>query len=230
MAGRVPIREDKKFSMAFTDYRDLVRDLKTIEPTAVSQLKKDYKIIAKDMATEVRRAIPKTYPLGPRKNKKLGGKTSGFDHSGRTAWGKQPSMNMNGGAKSYPANSVYIQTPSKKPRKGKYVSIARLKVNSPATAMADMTGRGGVFDSKGLSRVHEIRLFGGPKISRQYRLNGQGRALARNLSSGAKGRLKAGGSRYAWPAAEKKQDETRKAMIRRLNVAYDTINARLAGK
>lgn len=227
MAGRVPIREDKKFSMAFTDYRDLLRDLKTIEPTSVNQLKKDYKIIAKDMAQEVRRAIPKTAPLGPRKNLKLGGKTSGFDHAGRTAWGKQASMN---GAKAYPANSVYIQTPSKKPRKGRYVSIARLKVNSAGTSLADMTGRGGVFDSKGLSREHEVRLFGGPPIKRQYRVNGQGRALARNLSKGASGRLKTGGSRYAWPAAEKKQEATRKAMIRRLNVAYDTINARLAGK
>lgn len=229
MAGRVPIRDDKKFSMAFTDYRDLLRDLKTIEPTAVNQLKKDYKIIAKDMATEVRRAIPKTAPLGPRKNLKAGGKSPGFNHGGRTAWGKQPSLNTDGKA-SYPANSVYIQTPSKRPRKGRYVSIARLKVNSAATSLADMTGRGGVFDSKSLSREHDIRLFGGPIVKRQYRLNGQGRALARNLSSGAKGRLKAGGSRYAWPAAEKKQDATRKAMIRRLNVAYDTINKRLAGK
>lgn len=225
----VPIRDDKKFSLAFTDYNQLIKDLRTIEPTSVNQLKKDYKIISKDMASEVRRAIPKTYPLGPRKNRSAGGKTSGFDHSGRTAWGKQPTMNM-GNSKAYPANSVYIQTPSKRPRKGKYVSIARLKVNSAATSLADMTGRGGVFDSKGFSREHEIRLFGGPVVKRAYRLNGQGRALARNLSSGAKGRLKTGGSRYAWPAAEKKQDATRKAMIRRLNVAYDTINKRLAGK
>lgn len=225
----VPIRDDKKFSLAFTDYNQLIKELRIIEPTSVNQLKKDYKIIAKDMATEVRRAIPKTAPLGPRKNPKLGGKTSGFNHSGRLSWGKQATMNTDGKT-SYPANSVYIQTPSKRPRKGRYVSIARLKVNSAATSLADMTGRGGVFDSKGLSRAHDIRLFGGPVVNRQYRLRGQGRALARNLSSGAKGRLKTGGSRYAWPAAEKKQDATRKAMIRRLNVAYDTINARLAGK
>lgn len=229
MATRVPIRDDKKLSMAFTDYRGLLRDLKTIEPTAVGQLKKDYKIISKDMATEVRRAIPKSYPLGPRHNKKLGGKTSGFDHAGRTAWGKQPTMNTDGKT-SYPANSVYIQTPSKRPRKGRYVSIARLKVNSAATSLADMTGRGGVFDSNGTSRMHDIRLFGGPVVKREYRLNGQGRALARNLSSGAKSRLKAGGSRYVWPAAEKKQDATRQAMIDRLQVAYNTINKRLAGK
>jgi hypothetical protein len=225
----VPIRVDPKLSMQFTDYRGLLKDLATIEPTAVGQLKKDYKIISKDMAKEVRRAIPKTYPLGPRHNKKLGGKTSGFDHSGRTAWGKQPVMNM-GNSKSYPPNSVFIQTPSKRPRKGRYVSIARLKVNSAATALADMTGRGGRFDTKGMSRAHDIRLFGGPVVRRQYRLNGQGRALARNLSSGARAKLKSGGSRYAWPAAEKKQEETRKAMIQRLQIAYDTINARLAGK
>jgi hypothetical protein len=229
MATRVPIREDKKLSMAFTDYRALLRDLRTIEPTAVGQLKKDYKIISKDMANEVRRAIPKTYPLGPRHNKKLGGKTSGFDHAGRTAWGKQPTMNTNGKT-SYPSNSVYIQTPSKRPRKGRYVSIARLKVNSAASSLADMTGRGGVFDSSSTSRMHDIRLFGGPVVKRAYRLNGQGRALARNLSSGGKGRLKVGGSRYAWPAAEKKKEATRQAMIDRLQVAYDTINKRLAGK
>ena len=213
--------------MQFTDYRGLIRELKTIEPTAVSQLKKDYKIISKDMAQEVRRSIPKTYPLGARHNKKLGGKTSGFDHSGRTAWGKQATMNM-GNSKAYPANSVFIQTPSKKPRKNRYVSIARLKVNSAATAMADMTGRGGNFDSKGMSRAHDIRLFGGPVVKRQYRLNGQGRALARNLS-GARDRLKTGGSRYVWPAAEKKEEATRKLMIQRLQIAYDTINRDLAG-
>jgi hypothetical protein len=229
MASRVPVRNDPKLSMAFTDYRELIKEMRIIEPTSVNQLKKDYKIIAKDMAKEVRSTIPREYPLGPRKNSKLGGKSSGFDHKGRTAWGKQPSMNMDK-SKSYPSNSVYIQTPSKKPRKGKYVSIARLKVNSPATAMADMTGRGGVFDSKGLSRKHDIRLFGGPVVKREYRVNGQGRALARNLSKGASGRLKAGGSRYAWPAAEKKQEATRQAMISRLQVAYDTINRKLAGK
>jgi hypothetical protein len=229
MASIVPIRVDPKLSMQFTDYRALIKELKMIEPTAVSQLKKDYKIISKDMAVEVRRAIPKTYPLGPRKNPKLGGKTSGFNHSGRTAWGKQASMNM-GESKSYPPNSVFIQTPSKRPRKGRYVSIARLKVNSAATAMADMTGRGGNFDSKGMSRAHDIRLFGGPVVRRQYRLNGQGRALARNLSSGAKGKLKSGGSRYVWPAAEKKEEATRKAMIQRLQVSYDTINRKLAGR
>ena len=224
----MPIRVDPKLSMQFTDYRALIKELRTIEPTAVGQLRKDYKIISKDMAQEVRRSIPKTYPLGPRKNPKLGGKSSGFNHSGRTAWGRQPVMNM-GNSKAYPSDSVYIQTPSKKPRKGRYVSIARLKVNSAATAMADMTGRGGNFDSRGLSRSHDIRLFGGPVVKRQYRLNGQGRALARNLSSGAKGKLKSGGSRYVWPAAEKKEEATRKQMIQRLQVAYDTINKNLAG-
>jgi hypothetical protein len=227
MSSLVPIRVDPKLSMQFTDYRQLIKELRTIQPTLVSRLKKDYKIIAKPTAQEVRRAIPKTYPLGARKNPKLGGKSSGFDHSGRTAWGKQAAMNM-GNSKSYPPNSVFIQTPSKRPRKGRYVSIARLKVNSAATALADMTGRGGKFDSKGLSRAHDIRLFGGPVVRRQYRVNGQGRALARNLSNGASGKLKSGGSRYAWPAAEKKQDDTRKAMIQRLQIAYDTINKDLA--
>lgn len=225
----VPIRVDPKLSMQFTDYRALIKELNQVEPTAVKQLKKDYKIIAKPTAQEVRRAIPKTYPLGPRKNRKLGGMRSGFDHDGRLAWGKQATMNM-GNGKSYPANSVFIQTPSKRPRKGRYVSIARLKVNSAATALADMTGRGGRFDTKGLSRAHDIRLFGGPIVRRQYRVNGQGRALARNLSSGASGKLKSGGSRYAWPAAEKKQEATRKAMIQRLQIAYDAINRNLAGK
>jgi hypothetical protein len=229
MRPLVPIRIDRKLSMQFTDYRGLIRELKIIEPTAVSQLKKDYKIIAKDTAKEVRSTIPKTYPLGARHNKKLGGKRSGFDHSGRTAWGTQPTMNM-GKGKAYPSNSVFIQTPSKKPRRNRYISIARIKVNSAASALADMTGRGGNFNSKGFSRLHEVRLFGGPKISRQYRLNGQGRALARNLSSGARGRLKDGGSRYVWPAAEKKEEATRKQMIQRLQIAYDTINRSLAGR
>lgn len=224
-----PIRVDPKLSLQFTDYRAMIKELNQIEPTAVKQLKKDYKIISKDMAKEVRRAIPKTYPLGPRKDRRRGGMSSGFDHAGRTAWGKQPSMNM-GNGKAYPPNSVFIQTPSKRPRKGRYVSIARLKVNSAATSLADMTGRGGRFDTKGFSRSHNIRLFGGPVVKREYRLNGQGRALARNLSSGAKGKLKSGGSRYAWPAAEKKEEATRKAMIQRLQIAYDTINRNLAGK
>lgn len=227
MSPLVPVRVDPKLSLQFTDYRQLIKELRTIEPTLVNRLKKDYKIIAKPTAQEVRRAIPKTYPLGARKNPKLGGTTSGFNHSGRTAWGKQATMNM-GDSKSYPANSVFIQTPSKRPRKGRYVSIARLKVNSAATALADMTGRGGKFDSKGMSRAHDIRLFGGPVVKRQYRVNGQGRALARNLSNGASGKLKSGGSRYVWPAAEKKQEETRKAMIQRLQIAYDTINKDLA--
>lgn len=224
-------KNDGRMYLQLTDYRALIKELNAIDKQLTSDLRKDFKVIGRGMQTEVKRALPKSYPLGPRKNPKLGGKRSGFDHNGRLGWGSQARMNL-GAGKAYPADSVFVQSPArpKSASRGRTFSLLRLKVNSYATSLADMAGRGGRYTYGVKSRRYSINLFGKGIVQRTHMVNGQGYQLVQALNSGAKGKLKSDGSRYAWPAAEKSMPVVKTDITNRLQKSYDIINARLAGK
>lgn len=224
-------KNDGRMYLQLTDYRALIKELGKIDKQLTSDLRKDFKVIGRDMQKEVKKAIPNSPPLGPRKNLKLGGKRSGFDHTGRLAWGTRAEKNM-GKSKAYPAKSVFIQAPSrpKSASRGRTFSLLRLKVNSAATGLADMAGRGGNYKYGVLTRKYEINLFGKGVVTREHTINGQGYRLVQALSTSAKGKLKSGGSRYAWPAAEKSMPGVKKDIVNRLEQSYNIVNARLAGK
>ncbi len=224
-------KNDGRMYLQLTDYRALIKELGKIDKQLTSDLRKDFKGIGRSMQKDVRKALPRTYPLGPRKNRKLGGSRSGFDHNGRLGWGNQAQMNM-GNSKAYTANSVFLQAPSrpKSASKGRTFSLLRLKVNSAATTLADISGRGGNYKYGVESRRYDINLFGKGIVSRTHTINGQGFQLVKNLSSSGRGKLKSGGSRYAWPAAEKSMPAVKADIVNRLEQSYKVINARLAGK
>lgn len=224
-------KNDGRMYLQLTDYRALIKELNVIDKQLTSDLRRDFKDIGREMQVEVKKALPKSYPLGPRKNRKLGGSRSGFDHEGRLAWGKQATRNM-GNSKAYPADSVFVQAPArpKSASRGRTFSLLRLKVNSAATTLADMAGRGGNYKYGVESRRYEINLFGKGIVTRTHTINGQGFKLVQNLSSSGKGKLKSGGSRYAWPAAEKSMPKVKGDIVNRLEESYNVINARLAGK
>lgn len=224
-------KNDGRMYLQLTDYRALIKELNKIDKQLTSDLRKDFKVIGRDMQSDVKKALPKSYPLGPRKNLKLGGKRSGFDHTGRLGWGTQATKNL-GAGKAYPADSVFLQSPArpKSASRGRTFSLLRLRVNSYATTLADMAGRGGRYSYGVQSRKYSINLFGKGVISRTHTVNGQGFQLVQALSSSAKGKLKSGGSRYAWPAAEKSMPAVKTNITNRLEKSYNIINARLAGK
>lgn len=220
----------QRFAMKLTDYKGLVKDLNTIDPTLVKGMKAEFKTIAKPVADEIKSSIAKVNksgPLGPRKNPRLGGSRPGFDNSGRLAWGRKAKLN---GARPFPADSTLTQiAPRYKRRNAQYRAIARVRTRSAGTGLADMAGRSGRYvNSKARTRPYEINLFGKGIVTRTHRINGQGERLIDNLNSGASGKLKSSASRYIWPAAEKATPKFQAEAKKVLEKNYDIINRRLA--
>lgn len=224
------LTNDKRFSMQLTDYKQLIKDLNSIDPTLVKGMKADFKQIAKPVAAEVKSSIAKVNksgPLGPRKNPRGGGSRPGFDNSGRLAWGRKAKLN---GARPFPADSTLTQiAPRYKRRNMQYRAIARVRTRSAGTGLADMAGRSGRYvNSRPRTRSYEINLFGKGIVTRTHRINNQGKRLIENLNSGASGKLKSSASRYIWPAAEKAIPKFQAETKRVLEKNYDIINRRLA--
>lgn len=220
----------QRFAIKLTDYRALSKQLNAIDPTLVKGMKADFKRIAQPVADEVKSSIAKvskTGPLGPRKNLRLGGSRPGFDNSGRLAWGRKAKLN---GAKPFPADSTLTQiAPRYKRRNMKYRAIARVRTRSAGTGLADMAGRSGRYvNSKPRTKPYEINLFGKGIVTRDHRINNQGKRLIENLNSGASGKLKSAASRYVWPAAEKATPKFQQEAKSVLEKNYDIINRRLA--
>ena len=193
-------------TLYLSDYRAMVRELRKVDKELPRALKRNYRKIGKPLQSAVKKAIPNTAPLGPRKNPKLGGMTPGMATNGRLGWGSGPTLS---GEKRKPAKSVFIDTPARKKESPRKFSILRLRVTSAATSMADMAGRSGRAVNKySVTRPYSIRLFGGPVIERTHRINNQGRRLIENLA-GARGKVKSNASRYAWPSVEKNLDKAK---------------------
>jgi hypothetical protein len=228
------VSKGSRSGLYITDYEDLIRKLNTIQPALVKELRKDYRKIAKPVQAAVKSAIPLNPPTSgvhkkPRgKNNRPQKTISGFYPRvvpGRLSWGAN-SQNRN-----KQARSVGIQTFSgvRARRNMKYNkmtmgSIARLKVDSAATVMADLAGSSRKYiDKKSVTREYEYsRSATGKRI---HRINGQGRsmitALNRNNNSSTR-------SRFVYPAAEKSIPSILPKMRSTLQRAYNDVNRRMA--
>jgi hypothetical protein len=210
-----------------TDYEDLIRELNRIQPTLVTQLRKQYREIAKPVQTAIKDAIPLDPPTSGIHKKKKQKTTSGFRPvtvPGRLSWGANSQNRMR------QARSVGIQTFSgmRARRNMKYNrmtmgSIARLKVDSAAPVMADLAGSSRKYvDSKSVTREYNYsRSATGKRI---HRINGQGRSMieALNRRNGSETR-----SRFVYPAAEKSIPTVLPKMNSALQRAYDIVNRRM---
>jgi hypothetical protein len=141
-----------------SDYKAVIKQLNQIDPQHVRQLKKDYRTIAGKAQDSVKNEL---------KDFDRGGPASGMRHGGRTGWGTN--YGRTGGAisgvKRYPFNSVLIDSFAR-PKRGQ-TGIARLRVRSAATVIADLAQK---YSGRSLTRTYKIRLFGGPEVQRQHRL------------------------------------------------------------
>ena len=196
-----------------TGVKETLQLLDAVQPGSIKELRKDVRRIAEPAVTAIRSNLPATAPL------------SGMRHYGRTRYA---------GAK------VKAELQTRDSRSSNTSSLVRLSVQSPGDAagleIADMAGRksqgGGVqlpYEYKGIGR------FGGsgrqaPTRSRavvrrgnaapfSYRINGQGKAMIRNLGGQA--------SRYVYPPLTVAIIGVREQMVKTLDEYEGRINQKL---
>lgn len=178
-----------------TNWNEVMKVLKDLDSQWITQLRKEFKRIAKGPQKSVIRAIPsKGKP--PLTNMKQ-------VWFGRLAWGT--TWGGVGGNAPRPAKSVLIQLPNtrkKKYRELEKVPLVRLQIGSPGTVLFDMAyRRGGSKGRKGMT----------PEYDYIYRVGGltyPGKRRHRVVPGAfLKGIIKSGqapkASRIVWPAAEK---------------------------
>jgi hypothetical protein len=211
--------------LALTDYRDLIAELKKIDPKYATALKRDFKKIASPMRTAVSRAIPKTHPTSGvhvqgAKN------VSGFKPvvvPGRLSWGANA---KNGNIQ--PRHTVIRLTKQKSFRKiGQYgqISIVKVEVDNAAVVMADMAGRVKKYNRNPMTREYEYSQRG-IRVMRKHRVNGQGVGMVKALNRG-KGILKGDASRWIWPTANKHLPDVRYQINDTIRRANRLINERM---
>jgi hypothetical protein len=140
-----------------TDYKKLIRELNKVDKTQSLELKRRYREIAVQGQRSVKNELDSLGRSGPA--------SKGMLHGGRTGWGTNYG-NTGGpvsGVKRYPFNSVMIEAYSR-PKRGQ-TGIARLRVRSAATVLTDLAQK---FQGIRKTRTYNIRLFGGPEISRKH--------------------------------------------------------------
>jgi hypothetical protein len=176
------------------DIRKLQRDLKDIEPKLRTQFMREVKAIGKEPQKAIREAIPTAAPL------------SGLDPNGRgrnakIQWGKVTKGAQSGGAKS-----TTIRFRTQAGGKSLTTNLLGIRVNSPASSIADMAGRSGRsvgagYRNSGFSKPMR-RTYADGSQSLEFRRRAtrtQGEAFIRNLNS----RIGNRPSRMAWKAVEK---------------------------
>ena len=196
-----------------TGVKETLQLLDAVQPGSIKELRKDVRRIAEPAVTAIRSNLPATAPL------------SGMRHYGRTRYA---------GAK------VKAELQTRDSRSSNTSSLVRLSVQSPGDAagleIADMAGRksqgGGVqlpYEYKGIGR------FGGsgrqaptrsrPVVRRgnsapfSYRINGQGKAMIKNLGGQA--------SRYVYPPLTIALHGVRDKMMKTLDSYVGRINQKL---
>ena len=187
--------------LEITNWNEVMKYLVSLDKKYVSELRKEFKKIARPVQLEVKKAIPNKGkpPLSGMKQV----------HFGRLAWGSSYGK----GAK--PSKSVLVQVPNTRKRKyrGKDIAIARIQVQSPATVLADMAGRkSNTKARKGLTPKYDyMYTINGQKVpgKRQHRVSPWN--FVTNISGG-KYIKQSYASRFVWPAALKALPQARREM------------------
>lgn len=141
-----------------SDWRVFAKALYEFDKEQSFALKKRFKEIAAPVQRSVRDELSGLGTSGP---------MSGMRHGGRTGWGRDYGSTGGpvSGAKRYPYNSVFVEA-FKKPKRGQ-TGIARLRVRSAATTIADVARK---FSGRAYTRMYRIREFGGEEIMRNHQL------------------------------------------------------------
>ena len=184
-----------------TDYKLVINQLNKIDRNLATELKKEYRKIAGTAQKSVKNELNGLGRPGP---------SRGMRHGGRTGWGTNYGSTSGpiSGVKRYPFDSVLIEafTRAKKGQTG----IARLRVRSAGTVLTDLARN---FRGVRKTRAYNIRLFGGPEITRKHTTSWTSVAyFIRNLGPITKPSLK-GKSRNVYPGFDKAYPEVRREVV-----------------
>jgi hypothetical protein len=184
-----------------TDYKQVIKQLKLIDPVQSKYLKRRYREIGSDAQKSVRQEISTIGSRGPIRDHTRNGKTrNGMLHGGKTGWGTNYGSTGGpvSGARRYPYQSVLLQTLDRAKRG--QTGIVRLRVRSGSTVLTDLAQK---YSGRSLTRSYNIRLFGGPEVSRQHRITYKSvGTFIRQLGPVKKKSLK-GKSRNVYPGFDK---------------------------
>lgn len=190
--------------VSVSDYRETVKLLNTLSPTVIKKMRADIRQIAAPAQTAISNNIPSIAPL------------SGMIrvHHGKKTW--------DFGA---PAKTVKFEMRApKRSAKTTSVTLARLRVTSVGTVIADMAGRSGKYiDRNARTRPYTYRLRNGQDVERTHAINGQGRAMIGKLNQMA-GRK---ASRFAWPAFETVGEQIQKRAGEAIKSVIEPFNRKL---
>jgi hypothetical protein len=196
------VTKGNRAGMYITDYEELIRELNRIHPTLVDQLRKEYREIAKPVQSAVKSAIPLNPPTSGVHKKKPQRSISGFyprSIPGRLSWGAN-SQNRMREARSVGIQTLTVTRAKRNMRYNKMTqaAIARLKVDSAATVMADLAGSSRKYvDNKSVTREYSYSRSATGK--RVHKINGQGRAMIDALNRRNRSQER---SRFVYPAAD----------------------------
>jgi hypothetical protein len=219
------ITRDNRTGVYITDYRDLIKIMRQTEPQLLTQMRKEFRKIARPMVKDVKRGIEKTPPTRGIHLKRPQKTVSGFHPvviPGRLTWG------ANAQNKNKKVDAVYTRSPRVKTRlqnKATMTSIARVEVHNAAVIMADMAGSSNEWVNKKPMTREYMYSQRGRTIMRKHRINGQGRAMINALTQ-AKGKA----SRFVYPAAESSMPQVRYAALNVLRRGFDKVNMNLRSK
>jgi hypothetical protein len=199
-----------------TDYKLVIKELNKIDKNLAKELKKDYKRIAGTAQKSVKQELSSLGRQGP---------SRGMRHGGRTGWGTNygSTGGPTSGVKRYPYDSVLIEA-FNRPKKGQ-TGIARLRVRSSGTVLTDLAKN---FRGRRLTRTYNIRLFGGPEITRKHTTSWTSVAyFIRNLGPVVKKSMK-GKSRNVYPGFDRSlpqvQKEAKLAIEKTVRIVKNNID------
>jgi hypothetical protein len=184
-----------------TDYKLVINQLNKIDRNLATELKREYRKIAGTAQKSVKNELDSLGRAGP---------SRGMRHGGRTGWGTNYGSTGGpiSGVKRYPFNSVLIEAFSRA-KKGQ-TGIARLRVRSAGTVLTDLARN---FRGVRKTRTYNIRLFGGPEITRKHTTSWTSVAyFIRSLGPITKPSLK-GKSRNVYPGFDKAYPEVRREVV-----------------
>lgn len=217
--------------MTVTDYRDLVKVLRQIDPALLREMRKNIRNDADPLRKSVRQGIPVASPLR--------GMRPDVNKIGRLAWGRGKQ-----------ANSAVISTkvPRGKSPTGR-TSLAKIVVSSAATVMADMAGKSGAWVgkrplAKGTGNNKATVPFGKYKGQVGYRYTyhtAEGTFIAGRIhrNTGRQGRAMISklnnvvghkASHFVWPKAEQGLPAAKDNIRVTLNHYIDIVNRELRSR
>jgi hypothetical protein len=141
-----------------SDWRVFVKELKSIDPQQMKNLKKRWQEISQPAVKSVKDELGGLGTAGP---------MSGMRHGGRTGWGTNYGSvgSAVSGAKRKKYDNV---TASQLDRNKKGATgIARVRVHSAGVVLADIARKHG---TRATTRMYRIREFGGPEIMRSHEI------------------------------------------------------------